>query len=336
LGLDPHLADVLPGSGGGASAANCKLQVGYEYKRGELGFFKIDPGTRPDNAYTTQLPSYLQTGDLALFDQGYFKLETLAQIAHKGAFFLTRFLVKTTLRKAETSDPIDLENTLYRLPEDTRQFQVIMGGRNGTPEVQCRLICLRVSEKVANERRRKLLKEAHKKGRTPSNTHLALCDWTLLVTNVAEIDLPVEMAWRLYSLRWQIELLFKQLKSVLAIHRSQTRKNISRLKCEIYGKLILAVLIHRIHAHLNNLFWNQAQRELSFDKFYKRFQERAFAVFIQLLASVQKAALYLSAEIRNVVMNCLKLKQHSRQSTLEMLAGNVEKKVEALPRDFLT
>ena len=64
--VDPHLADVLPGSGGGASAANCKLQVGYEYKHGKLGFFKIDPGTRPDNAHTTQLPSILQTGDLAL------------------------------------------------------------------------------------------------------------------------------------------------------------------------------------------------------------------------------------------------------------------------------
>jgi hypothetical protein len=333
--VDPNLADVLPGSGGGASAANCKLQVGYEYKYGELGFFKIDPGTRPDNAYTAQLPSFVQTGDLALFDQGYFKLETLSQIAHKGAFFLTRFLVKTTIRKAETSDPIDLENALYRIPEDTYQFQVIMGGRNGAPEARCRLICLRVGEKVANERRRKLLKQAHKKGRTPSNTHLALCDWTLLVTNVAETDLPVEMAWRLYSLRWQIELLFKQLKSVLAIHRSQTRKNISRLKCEIYGKLILAVLVHRIHAHLNNLFWNRAHRELSFDKFYKRFQERAFAVLTQLLVSVQKAAQYLAAAIRTVATNCLKLKQRSRPSTLEMLAGNTEPKVETSPRDFL-
>jgi len=222
--VDPHLADVLPGSGGDASAANCKLQVGYEYKHGELGFFKIDPGTRPDNAYTAQLPSFLQADDLALFDQGYFKLETLSQIAHKGAFFLTRFLVKTTLRKPETSDSIDLENILYRLREDTYQIQVIMGGRKGLPEVNCRLICLRVNEKAANERRRKLLKEAHKKGRTPNNTHLALCDWTLLVTNVSETNLPVEMAWWLYSLRWQIELLFKQLKSVLAIHRSQTRK----------------------------------------------------------------------------------------------------------------
>jgi hypothetical protein len=321
--VDPHLADVLPGCGGNASAANCKLQAGYEYKHGELGFFKIDPGTRPDNAYTAQLPSFLQAGDLALFDQGYFKLETLSQIAHKGAFFLTRFLVKTTIRGVETPEPIDLENTLYRIKEDEHQFQVIMGGRNGCPDVRCRLICLRVSEKVANERRRKLLKEAHKKGRTPSNIHLALCDWTLLVTNVAEIDLPVEMAWQLYSLRWQIELLFKQLKSVLAIHRSQTRK-ISRLKCEIYGKLILAVLIHRIHAHLNSLFWNRERRELSFDKFYKRFQERSFAILTLLLISVRKAAQYFDSEIHTVADNCLKLKQRSRKSTLEMLSGYTE------------
>ncbi len=326
--VDPHLADVLPGSGGGASAANCKLQVGYEYKRGELGFFKIDPGTRPDNAYTAQLPSFLQAGDLTLFDQGYFKLETLSQIAQREAFFLTRFLVKTTVRNAETSeaDPIDLEDTLYRLSRDSCEFQVIMGGQNGYPEVRCRLICLRVSEQVASERRRKLLKEAHKKGRTPSDKHLALCNWTLLVTNVAETNLPVKMAWQLYSLRWQIELLFKQLKSVLAIHRSQTRKNESRLKCEIYGKLILAVLVHRVHAYLNNLFWNRAHRELSFDKLYKRFQERAFTVLTQLLVSVQKAARYLAMEIRSVVTNCLKLKQRSRRTTLEMLAGNKEKR----------
>jgi len=108
------------------------------------------------------------------------------------------------------------------------------------------------------------------------------------------------------------------------------------LKCEIYGKLILAVLIHRVHAYLNNIFWNRANRELSFDKFYKRFQERAFTVLTQLLVSVQKAAQYLAAEICSVVTNCLKQKQRSRQTTLEMLGGNKGKKIEALPRDFLT
>jgi hypothetical protein len=334
--VDAHLADVLRGSGGDASAANCKLQVGYEYKHGELGFFKVDPGTRPDNAYTTHIPPIMQADDLAIFDQGYFKIETLSRIANKEAFFLTRFPVNTTIRDASTSQPIDLENVLYSLIGDSHQFQVIMGGRNGTPEVRCRLICLRISEQVANERRRKLLKNARRKGLTPSNSRLALCNWTLLITNVVEADFPKEMAWRLYSLRWQIELLFKQLKSVLAIHRSQARKNASRLKCEIYGKLIMAVLIHRIHAFLNSLFWNHAHREISFDKFYKRFQERAFAILVQLRVSVRKAIQYLTAEIRSVVTNCLKLKQHSRQSTLEMLTENMQKKPEILPGDFLT
>jgi hypothetical protein len=323
--IDPHLADVLPGSGGGASAANCKLQVGYEYKHGELGFFKIDPGTRPDNAYTTKLPSLLQAGDLALFDQGYFKLETLSQIAQKGAFYLTRFLVKTGLRDAKALTPIDLQSVLYQFPGNTCQFHVVMGGQNGLPEVRCRLICLRVSEQAANERRRRLLKEAKKKGRTPSNMHLALCEWTLLVTNVSVKDLPAKMAWQLYSLRWQIELLFKQLKSVLAIHRSHTKK-VSRLKCEIYGKLIFAVLIHRIHALVNILLWNKAQRELSFDKFYKRIQERAFAILNLLLLSVRKAVQYLAAEIPRVIKNCLKLQQRSRKTTLETLSGSIKRR----------
>lgn len=318
--VDPHLAEVFPGSGGDASTANCKLQVGYDYKHGELGFFKLDPGTIPDNAYTTQIPSLLRAGDLAIFDQGYFKLETLSQIAHKQAFFLTRFLVKTTIRDAETSESINLEHVLYSLVGDSHQFQVIMGGRNGNPEVRGRLICLRVSKLAANERRRKLRKGAHKKGRMPTKTRLALCDWTLMVTNANETDLPLEMTWRFYSLRWQVELLFKQLKSVLTIHHSPARKNASRLKCEIYGKLIVAVLIHRLHAYINNIFWKQTRCEISFDKLYKRFQERAFVILSLFLVSVRSAMNYLADQLQAIALNCLKLKQRSRPSTLEMLA----------------
>ena len=46
--IDPKLKNVLPGFGGSASEANCKLQTCYEYKRGELSFFchhrlRVDP-----------------------------------------------------------------------------------------------------------------------------------------------------------------------------------------------------------------------------------------------------------------------------------------------------
>ena len=138
------------------------------------------------------------------------------------------------------------------------------------------------------------------------------------------------MAWQLYSLRWQIELLFKQLKSVLAIHQSHTTK-LSRLKCEIYGKLIFAVLIHRIHSLVNTLLWNESQRELSFDKFYKRIQERAFTILKLLLLSVNRVVQYLSAEIPRVVKNCMKLRQRSRKTTLEILNGNIKRRKDYSP-----
>ena len=68
------------------------------------------------------------------------------------------------------------------------------------------------------------------------------------------------MARALYNVRWQVELLFKQLKSILRIHQSDTSKE-NRLRCELYGKLIGAVIIHRIHAVEDNLLWNKEQQE---------------------------------------------------------------------------
>ena len=315
--VDPKLHAVLPGSGGGASGANCKVQVGYEYKRGELGFFHVSPGIQPDQAYSPTLPDLVEKGDLVLTDQGYFKVKTFRQYHDKGAFFLSRFLVRTTLRFAETLDIIDLGAVLKRGDANTLELHVIMG-KVKEEQTPCRLICMRVSAQVANERRRKLLKEAKKKGRTPSQTHLELCDWTLLVTNVPSDLLPAPIAYSLYRLRWQIELLFKQLKSVLRIHQSQTGRE-DRLRCELYGKLLMAVLIHRVHGSLQGNLWNSQRRELSFDKFHKRFQERAILLLRQFLLSLKAAINFLRAEIPRLLNACVKAHQPSRQTTLQRL-----------------
>ncbi len=315
--ISEKLRSVLPGSGGAASAANCKLQVVYDYKRGELQFLDVTAGTVPDNRYTDQLPGMLQKGDLLLIDQGYFKLSALAAIIAKGAFFLTRFLVRTILTDPTTQDPIDLARQLNRLEDNTCEMDVLMGGKTRT-KVPCRLIALRVSEQIANERRRRLKKEAQKKGRAVSKPHLQMCDWTLLITNVPQRWLPLPMVRALYTLRWQIELLFKQLKSVLRIHRSATGKE-NRLRCELYGKLIGAVLIHRIHATETNRLWNTDHKEVSIDKLYKRLQEHAFNLMGILLHSVVNATAYLRKVVRQIIPACLKRRQPSRLTTLEIL-----------------
>jgi len=314
--VDPALQRVLPGSGGGASKANCKLQAGYEYKSGSLGFFAVTEGIKPDQAYCSCLSDHVQTGDLMLTDLGYFKLGLFQKLDAKGAFFLSRFLVGTTLRNAETLETIDLSQTLHRFEGQALEMNVLIGKDESA--VKCRLVCLRVNEPIANARRRKLRKEAQKKGRTPSQAHLALCDWTLFVTNAAADILPVEWVLSLYRLRWQIELIFKQLKSVLRIHSSNT-SNEYRLKCELYGKLIMAVLTHRIHSSLNEQLWSTQGWEVSFDKLYKRIQERAFSFLGHMLISVSAAIKALIQEINRLASSCIKYRQPSRKTTLERL-----------------
>ena len=315
--VDPQLADIFPGSGGSASAANCKLQAFYEYKRGELSFFEITAGTRSDAGYTHQLSDHVQAKDLLLTDLGYFCLETFHDIDAKGAFFLSRFSVGTVLFDARTGCPIELSRMLKSLSGNAYQFSVVMGSKKST-RVSCRLICLRVSEQIANERRRRLRKGAKKKGRTPSQLHLALCDWILMVTNIPESWLPAEMVRPFYSLRWQIELLFKQIKTVLSIDHTNTG-NVYRLQCEMYGKLIMAVFIHRIHAVFNGQLWNLRHREVSMDKLYKRIQERAFVILRFILISVTTACDYLATEIPRLIKNCTKCHQLSRKTSLEIL-----------------
>ncbi|MFC2171895.1 IS4 family transposase [Acidobacteriota bacterium] len=319
--VSENLRDVLPGSGGDASSANCKLQVVYDYKHSELGFLDVTAGTVPDNRYTDHLPGFLDKDDLLLIDQGYFKLKTLAAIVEREAFFLTRFFVGTKLKDVLTQAPIDLPKCLSILQGNACEMQVSIGEQDGG--LSCRLIALRVSEPVANDRRRRLKKGAKKKSRTVSKLHLSLCDWTLLITNVSEQWLPLEMVRALYTLRWQIELLFKQLKSILRVHQSATAKE-HRLRCELYGKLIAAVIVHRIHAAANNSLWNTKRREISMEKLYKRLQERAFAILRLLLRSVVKAVAYLFKELKRILRSCLKERQPSRMTTLEMIEAQVD------------
>lgn len=246
--INSRLKDVLPGSGGGASSANCKLQVCY---------------------------------------------------------------------------PIDLPGLLKKVKQDIYQMHVIMGAEKKT-QVPCRLVCMRVSQDIATERRRKLKRKSRERGNTISQQHLILADWTLMVTNVPTEVLPSEMVRSLYTLRWQIELLFKQIKSVLCVHKSTTGRE-NRLRCEIYGKLIMAVMLYRTHADINIRLWNGKRKELSMEKLFKRIQERAFIILDLLLTSLQKAIDYLQAEIPRLIKNCIKLHYKSRRTTLEIIDNGPRK-----------
>lgn len=313
--IDPHFSSILPGAGGFTSSATCKVQAAYEYKQGLLCFSEVMPGTKQDNVFTDKLPELLQQGDLALTDLGYFKLKTFKRIEIKGAYYISKLRFGTTLIDPKTDDRIVLLKLLKKSPANQYQMWVNMGIKE---PVRCRLVCYKVSSEVANNRRRQIRKTAKRSGKIPDQRHLALCDWTLMITNAPESLIPMDVLYSFYRIRWQIELVFKQLKSVLRINKCNTRKD-NRLFCEIYGKLIMAALIHRIHAGINTSLWNDYGRELSMDKLYKRIQERAMLFARLAIISISALVRFLEKEIPTWIKNCMKSVQKSRKTTLQLI-----------------
>jgi len=55
------------------------------------------------------------------------------------------------------------------------------------------------------------------------------------------------------------------------------------------------------------------------EKLYKRFQERSFTLFCMLQASFLEAIAYLREQIKRILPDCLKARQRSRRTTLEIL-----------------
>ncbi len=115
-----------------------------------------------------------------MVDLGYFVLGAFAEIADKDAYFLSRYMVHTKSYTPNGAE-INLLDTLRSANTSSLDIDVCLGAKQRLP---CRLIVLRVPQEVADQRRRKAIKNAKRKGRTLGKVTLALMDWAIFVSNV--------------------------------------------------------------------------------------------------------------------------------------------------------
>ena len=195
-------------------------------------------------------------------DFGYFVLSRFRRLDEQHAYFLSRFDTQTALFTAEGT-PLDLVAWLRAHAEPQFEEQVCIGRTEPLP---CRMVVLRVPQEVADERRRIAYVTARRQGRTPSARHLALMEWTIYITNVPTTLLTLRQVVILYSVRWQIELIFKVWKSECALDRVAGRHR-ERVLSELYAKLIGIVMMQFLLAPFRN-----GERELSVVKVVRLLQ----------------------------------------------------------------
>ena len=241
IALADELADHYRGGGGGTTTgakAAVKLTVGLDLRSGTLHGPELADGRAAD-LRAALAEAGPPPGGLQLADLNYFSLAKFARWQGAGAYWLSRFKAGTTV-----FDPQGRRIDLLALLRDAGGVDVDRDVVLGSEQrLACRLVARRVPAEVAALRRQRLSAKGERRDNRVSALSLALCEWTVLVTNVPRVMLNVEEAMALARMRWQIELIFKLWKSCGGIDEFRRAKPLAAL-CELYGKLLAQVVRH--------------------------------------------------------------------------------------------
>jgi hypothetical protein len=191
-------------------------------------------------------------GEVLIADRGYAKageLRTcLAKDAAGGRDFVVRVGWKALAWRDRQGKPFDLIAYLKSLAPDAGPRDRAIAAEAGTARHPCllnlRLIVAPLPPEAAATNRRKLLRRASKHQDTSDPRSLIAAGFVVLVTSLPD-TIPAADICAVYRLRWQIELAFKRLKSLIGIDQLPTRTQAGGLSW-LYSHLILLLLTEDI------------------------------------------------------------------------------------------
>lgn len=316
------LATLYPGCGGAASEANVKVLLRYEYLQGQFEPKAVVPGRRNDQGLASELIPGLRALELYLLDMGFFTLALLRAFQQAQAYYAMPCPRSVSLWQEDGQGQriaLDLGHALRTSDQGVVEWSQVQLGAVSAQAVSTRLVAYRLNEESAGRQRAGLREAARKQGRQPTAAALELAGWRILLTNAPTDRLPTHALGYCYRIRWQIELIFKQCKSVLRLDVTEARNNIHRVQCEIWARLIAAVVLFRWHAHLQIAAWHQGRWEISFAQVASQLQQRGLALAQALIEGGQRLRDWLWGTWRHLLRTTRKGRQQTRKTTWQLL-----------------
>jgi len=183
------------------------------------------------------------SNELILADRGYSHRAGAAKVLGSGAAFLVRWNPKSFPVQAQGGGEFKLLHKLRQLPrgqarEWTVQFQ--WEGRL----YPLRLCALRKSRTATERAQRKAIEKARQHGRQPQPECLALAEFVLVLSSLPKTFSPAQVL-ELYRCRWQVELTFKRLKSLLGAGHLPKSDDQSA-SAWMQAKILTALLLERL------------------------------------------------------------------------------------------
>jgi hypothetical protein len=194
----------------------------------------------------------VQPGDLFVGDRAYGVARGIAHVAEGGGDILARFCWQNLPLWVGPQKKLNLLARLRRLrgtiPGDWPAFV-----KHGDRQVPGRVCAVKKSRQAAQEARRRARRKAQKNGVQVAPETLEAAGYVFVFTTVeAEVLNPTDVL-EFYRGRWQVELVFKRLKSLLGLgHLRKTDEESAR--SWIHGKLFVAFLLEALLRYGESFF----------------------------------------------------------------------------------
>lgn len=235
-----RLLDATTISRPGSAGTDWRLHLGFD-----LGRLAIDHIELTDHTGGEALSRFQFAADeLAIADAGYAHRAGFWHTQQSGAAFLVRINWQNVPLRDRIGAPFDLLSLLRSLPDAApADYPVLIAAdrQRRIPAVPARLVVIRKSETAAAVARQRVLHDRTRKGTSIDPRTLEAAGYILTLTTLPESFTPAQVL-DLYRFRWQVELAFKRLKSILHFDQLPA-KDPALARTILYSKLLAALLI---------------------------------------------------------------------------------------------
>ncbi len=214
-----------------SSVCNARIQCVYDLIAEKFICFTIDPYTKNDLKAAPELS--IEEDDLVIRDRGYLTMGEVERHRVAKADCIYRYQTGMIILDSKTKERIDLLKDLQSKKQ--LDLQVTLNNESCT---KIRIVAFPVSEEIANRRRMKAKKEAHSE---PGKECLALMSWSIFITTIAKKDADYKLLFKIYSLRWRIEIIFKSWKSNMEFSKIHNVSK-SQLTFILYARFIMVII----------------------------------------------------------------------------------------------
>ena len=186
----------------------------------------------------------VRPGDLFVGDRVYGVAPGIAHVANGKGDVLVRFAMSNLPLSTEKGRPLRLLTRLRGLAgAKVGDWPVVI--RWEGQEIHGRVCAIKKSRPAAERARKALRRRAQKSGSRTRPATLEAAAYVFIFTTLAPQDLSPSHALEMYRGRWQIELVFKRLKSILAL--GHLRKTDAQAAIAwLHGKLLVAFLVEAL------------------------------------------------------------------------------------------